>query len=149
MKILLAVDGSPCSEAPVKEVLERPWPKGTVVRVVAVVENPMPPTNAFWPEAYSLSEPFYETVQKNAETLVARVAKSLGEAGLQMETSVRQGDARSGIVDEATAWGAHLILLGSHGYTGVKRLLMGSVAQYVVSHAPCSVEVVRNAKVCA
>ena len=48
-----------------------------------------------------------------------------------------------GLMDEAKAKGADLIVLGSHGYTGIKRLLLGSIALYVVSHAPCSVEVVR------
>jgi nucleotide-binding universal stress UspA family protein len=57
---------------------------------------------------------------------------------------VRYGDARSCIVDEAKEWGADLIVVGSHGYTGLKRLLLGSVAQSVVTHAPCSVEVVRG-----
>ena len=37
-----------------------------------------------------------------------------------------------------------LIVVGSHGYSGIKRWLLGSVAQSVVSHAPCSVEVVRH-----
>jgi nucleotide-binding universal stress UspA family protein len=57
--------------------------------------------------------------------------------------AVRQGDPRTVIIDEAKAWSADLIVVGSHGYTGIKRLLLGSVAQSVVSHAPCSVEVVR------
>ena len=48
------------------------------------------------------------------------------------------------IVDEAKDWPADLIVVGSHGYSGVKRWLLGSVAQSVVSHAPCSVEVVRK-----
>ena len=48
------------------------------------------------------------------------------------------------IVDEAENWKADLIVVGSHGYTGIKKWLLGSVAQSVVSHAPCSVEVVRS-----
>ena len=56
----------------------------------------------------------------------------------------REGDARSVIVDEAQKWSADLVMLGSHGYTGIKRLLLGSVALLVVSHAPCSVEIVRR-----
>jgi nucleotide-binding universal stress UspA family protein len=57
---------------------------------------------------------------------------------------VRHGDPRSVTIDEATEWRADLIVVGSHGYTGIKRLLLGSVAHSVVSHAPCSVEVVRQ-----
>jgi nucleotide-binding universal stress UspA family protein len=48
------------------------------------------------------------------------------------------------IVDEASSFGADLIALGSHGRTGIKRWIIGSVAEYVVRHAPCSIEVVRS-----
>jgi nucleotide-binding universal stress UspA family protein len=48
------------------------------------------------------------------------------------------------IVEEASTWSADLIVMGSHGYTGLTRLLLGSVASYVVNHAPCSVEVARK-----
>lgn len=72
------------------------------------------------------------------------IADSLRASGLTAETAVRYGDARSVIVDEAKEWDADLIVVGSHGYTGVIRWLLGSVAQSVVSHAPCSVEVVRK-----
>lgn len=149
MKLLLAVDGSTCSQAPVQEVRSRPWPPGSRVRVLTVMENPQPPPNAFWPEAYVIPEAIYEQVRKNAEALVARVADALRGRGLDVETKVITGDPRVGIIDEAKAWGADLVLIGSHGYTGIKRWLMGSVAQYVVGHAPCSVEVVRNREVCA
>jgi nucleotide-binding universal stress UspA family protein len=60
------------------------------------------------------------------------------------EAAVREGDPRSVIVDEAEEWGADMIVLGSHGYTGLKRLLLGSVAQSVAAHAHCSVEIVRR-----
>ena len=56
---------------------------------------------------------------------------------------MREGDPRMEIVEEAKRSQADLIILGSHGRTGVARWLMGSVAEYVVRHAPCSVEVAR------
>jgi nucleotide-binding universal stress UspA family protein len=68
----------------------------------------------------------------------------LEQNGLAIDKSVREGDPRHEIVDEAKRWPADLIVVGSHGYTGWKRWLLGSVAQSVVSHAPCSVEVVRK-----
>jgi nucleotide-binding universal stress UspA family protein len=77
-------------------------------------------------------------------TLTNRAAQPLGRAGLSVDTAVRQGDPRTLIVDEAKEWDADLIVMGSHGRTGLTRLLLGSVAQAVVAHAPCSVEVVRK-----
>ena len=47
------------------------------------------------------------------------------------------------IVDEAQAAGSELIVMGTHGRTGVKRLVFGSVAEHVVRHAPCPVVTVR------
>jgi nucleotide-binding universal stress UspA family protein len=63
---------------------------------------------------------------------------------LAVDHSEYSVDGRSVIVDEARKWSADLIVLGSHGHTGMKRLLLGSVASSVVSHAPCSVEIVRR-----
>lgn len=49
-------------------------------------------------------------------------------------------------MDEAKEWGADLIVVGSHGYTGLKRMLLGSVSQAMVDHAPCPVEVIHPKK---
>jgi nucleotide-binding universal stress UspA family protein len=61
-------------------------------------------------------------------------------------TEVLTGSPKRIIVEEAETWGADLIVVGSHGYRGWERLLLGSVSQAVVSHADCSVEVVRCRK---
>ena len=81
---------------------------------------------------------------ERAERFTQRTVEELSNAGVMAEAFVREGDARSVIVDEAKDWDADLIILGSHGYTGFKRWLLGSVAQAVASHAPCSVEIVRR-----
>lgn len=144
MKILLAVDGSEYSADAVREVAERPWPTGTTVRVLSAVEAITPPAPELWYDAGGSLERARQEMRKSAEQLTAGVSEKLGASGLTAETSVRDGDPRAVIVDEAKDWGADLIVVGSHGYTGVKRWLLGSVAQSVVSHAPCSVEVVRR-----
>jgi len=79
-----------------------------------------------------------------ANQLITGVAETLLARGLVVETAVHYGEPRSVIVDQAEEWSADLIVVGSHGYTWVKRLLLGSVAQAVVLRAPCSVEVVRK-----
>jgi nucleotide-binding universal stress UspA family protein len=56
---------------------------------------------------------------------------------------VEKGDPRAVIVDHAARWNADLIVLGSHGFKGLDRLLIGSVSEAVLRHAPCSVEIVR------
>ena len=144
MRILLAVDDSTYSEAAIEAVASRPWPPDTIARVLSAVEHFVPTTAELWYDAAGNLEGLREGLEKRAEQLTARAAERLQATGLAVETIVRSGDARSTIIDEAKEWGADLIVVGSHGYTGIKRLLLGSVAQSVVSHAPCSVEVVRT-----
>jgi nucleotide-binding universal stress UspA family protein len=143
MKILLAIDGSEHSAEAVKTVAGRPWPEGTEVRVLTSVETVAPPAAELWYDAGGSLERAAEEMRTRAEQLTAGVAESLRSGGLKAEAAVRDGEPRTAIVDEAKEWDADLIVLGSHGYTGLKRWLLGSVAQAVVSHAPCSVEVVR------
>jgi nucleotide-binding universal stress UspA family protein len=62
---------------------------------------------------------------------------------VSVTTKVMEGSPKDMIVEEAQDWGADLIVLGSHGYGRVRRVLLGSVASAVVAEAPCSVQVVR------
>lgn len=145
MKVLLAIDGSSYSTAAVELVATRPWPPDTIVRVLTAVEPIIQPPD-LWNsmvgvEALELAR---EELTSQADQLVKNVAEKLRKTGLMVETEVSNGDPRSIIVDQAEEWSADLVVVGSHGYTGLKRLLLGSVAQSVVSHAPCSVEVIRK-----
>jgi nucleotide-binding universal stress UspA family protein len=112
--------------------------------VLSAVENIVPPASELWYDAGGNLEESRRQITSQAARLTAEIAETVRASGLTVETVVRDGDARSVIIDEATEWDADLIVVGSHGYTGIKRLLLGSVAQSVVSHAPCSVEVVRQ-----
>jgi nucleotide-binding universal stress UspA family protein len=143
MKILLAVDESSHSVEAVQVVAERPWPQGTVVRVLTVVQPFVPPAAEFAYDAAGAMQQVWQERRDRSGGLVDHVVRTLQTKGLSAEPFVCDGEPRSTIVDEAKDWGADLIVLGSHGHTGITRWLLGSVAQYVVSHAPCSVEVVR------
>jgi nucleotide-binding universal stress UspA family protein len=145
MRVILAIDDSHFSAEAVEEVAARPWPPDTTVRVLSAVE-PMspPPASELWYDAGGSLERVQKEITRRFEELTARAADSLRESGLRAETVVRPGDPRSVIIDEATEWSADLIVVGSHGYSGIKRWLLGSVAHSVVTHAPCSVQVVRK-----
>lgn len=146
MKILLAVDGSSCSDAAIEEVARRPWPKGSSVKVLTAFELPTPPT----PEAWALPINYFQemdiALRKQAEGIIERALqklKSRVDKSIPIDASLLPGPARTVILEEAESWGADLIVLGSHGYRAWERFLLGSVSQAVVSHAKCSVEVVR------
>jgi nucleotide-binding universal stress UspA family protein len=146
MRILLAIDDSNYSRVAAEAVASRPWPPGTQVRVLSVVNFILLPITDPLMAASGMEYAERTRLQQMslAEQLTENVAESLRVSGLTAETAVLNGDPRSTIVDEAVDWKADLIVVGSHGYTGIKRLLLGSVAQSVISHAPCSVEVVRE-----
>ncbi|HEU0184073.1 MAG TPA: universal stress protein, partial [Blastocatellia bacterium] len=73
--------------------------------------------------------------------------KSGKAAGLEIITQIISGAPREVILDEAESWGADLIVLGSHGYKGWRRFLLGSVSHAVATHAHCSVEIVRQKQI--
>jgi nucleotide-binding universal stress UspA family protein len=89
-------------------------------------------------------EELRQSITQEAQTLVDRMLAAVRQAGFTVDAVVRQGDPRREIVEEAKAWKPDLIVVGSHGRTGISRWLLGSVAEYVVRHAPCSVEVARE-----
>lgn len=151
MKVLLAVDSSPCSAAAVREVIKRFIRADTAVRVVHAVEwmkeMPLAFQYAQGPTAGLDAIESRRRSFERAEALVSRIAGQLESAGFRdVSVSTLDADPRHGIVDEARGWHADLIVLGSHGRHGLDRLLLGSVAEGVLRHAPCGVEIVRESK---
>ncbi len=144
MRILLALDGSTASANATRAVAERPWPEGSSVRVLSVAYL-IPPTTPFFNEVAIDYERLVTEVIEAATEIASRAAGELEGSGIHAQSTVRQGDPRVAIIEEARDWGADLIVVGSHGRTGIERWLVGSVAEYVVRHAPCSVEIVRGA----
>jgi nucleotide-binding universal stress UspA family protein len=86
--------------------------------------------------------------RSKAAALLEDTADQLRRAGFVTAASLRDGDPRQVIVDYAKECRADLIVLGSHGKTGVDRM-PGSVSDSVARHAPCSVEIVRPAEAAA
>jgi nucleotide-binding universal stress UspA family protein len=146
MKILLAVDHSEYSEAAIKEVATRPWRARSTVRVLSVVEPLPPPAAELWYDGRGSLDLAHKELRQRAMEFVKRIVTRLEKKRLKVEAAIRDGHPQTVIVDEARKWRADLIVLGSHGRTGLKRLLLGSVASSVLGHAPCSVEVVRRKK---
>jgi nucleotide-binding universal stress UspA family protein len=146
MKILLAIDGSPCSAAAIEEVGNRPWPEGSTVKVLTTYELPVPPTAETWALPLNYFDEMDVALGKQAQNVVdgaVEKLKSKSNKTITIDGALLPGPPRTVILDEAERWGADLIVVGSHGYRAWERFLLGSVSQAVVSHAKCSVEVVR------
>jgi nucleotide-binding universal stress UspA family protein len=149
-RILLAVDGSECSRAAVEEVANRPWPEKCEVNVISAVNPTWVPT----PEVWTLSEVYLSQMEKvqreQAERAIREALLRLNESNagrqsrLKLTSDIPVDRADEAIIDTAKAWNADLIIVGSHGYRGFERFLLGSVSQAVALHAPCTVEIVRQ-----
>jgi nucleotide-binding universal stress UspA family protein len=144
MKILLATDGSTFSEAAACMLASGFRTEGAEVLVLQVVEPlvfAVPPQMApgYAPEM----APRLQEQLKRAKDSVARTAETLRAAGFKADSRVVEKEIRTGILEVATEWPANLIVLGSHGQKGLRRFLLGSVAEFVARHATCSVLVVR------
>ena len=142
-RVLLATDGSECSVKAARTVAARPWPSGTEIRILSVVELAVPMLQTPYPS------PAVETLRsdgmKRAQDAIQEAEQLVTDAGLQASESVSVllESPKAIILDEAGHWGADWIFLGSHGRRGINRFLLGSVSEAVALHATCSVEVVR------
>jgi nucleotide-binding universal stress UspA family protein len=147
MKILLAVDDSEFSKAATDMLISEIKSDNTEVHVFHVVESIklMPPTYSFgMGDAFAAD--FTSTIQEwrsQGEAIVSRTAKALQAAGFTTKTIVREGDAKTSILEYADQWYPDLIIVGSHGKKGLDRFLLGSVSDAVARHARCSVQIVR------
>ena len=147
MKILLATDGSDASLNAAAEVAKRPWPDGTSVRVVSVEEPPTVYATEIWAAPADLYDRIEEAERAQAERAVRAALGVLREKAVspvEATGEVLRGVPRQALVDAAAAEGADLVVLGSHGRGFFGRLLLGSTAAFVATHAPCSVELVRH-----
>jgi nucleotide-binding universal stress UspA family protein len=153
IRIIVGNDGSPAAEAALRMVARRSWPEGTKVRVVSVLESVIPtPTMVPALEANTFAtEPAAQIVLEADEREFARLqdvaensAAKLEAAGLSAEPVVLNANARIELVEEAKRWNADMIFVGARGLGTLDRLLLGSVSTAVLTHAGCSVEVIRH-----
>ena len=145
MKVLLAIDYSTFSQEAVRSVITQMKTSGAQVRILHVL-TPAPAliSTRLTPAVVPYFQEAETDRRKQAAKLVLGVAQRLRNAGFKTKGIVETGDPRERIISYANQWPADLIILGSHGWKGLGRLLMGSVSDSVTRHAGCSVQVVRR-----
>jgi nucleotide-binding universal stress UspA family protein len=140
-RILIAVDGSPLSIDAARTGLELARALSAEVAIVHAVEPPVDYSG----EIGIPNEVLLEAAGPEAGQIVASLEQS---ADLPPNTQqfIRVGHARDVIGRIAAEWSADLIVIGSHGRSGLGRVLLGSVAEAVVRHAACPVLITRTAR---
>ena len=147
MNVLLAIEDCKFSEAATRSLASRADLRDAQVVVLEVVEPlvfGVPPQVA---PGYLPKLAAHEQEQlKQANATVKHAAELLHKAGFKhVEPRVVEGDVRTSILNTAAESHADLIMVGSHGRKGLQNFLLGSVAESVARHAPCSVTIVRDA----
>ncbi|RJQ51363.1 MAG: universal stress protein [Nitrospiraceae bacterium] len=135
-KILLATDGSKYSDAAAQKAIEFAKSYGGELRAISVVDVPT--------EFYAEAPKAVEDLIRKAKEFVASIKKTAEASGIVTETFIGEGEAYQVITDFAKKENASVILMGSHGRTGFRKVIMGSVTEKVIGYAPCPVLIVKS-----
>src|SRR5262249_37640966 len=148
MKILIAYDGSACAEAALDDMSRAGFPREAQARVVSVAEIWLPTPRSFGMVETRFKEESPDPFEK--ADMLAR------QAGDRLQSSFRYWDVKTEaiagsparvLIEKADEWKPDLLVIGSHGRSGLERLILGSVSQKVLSEADCSVRIARGRKV--
>lgn len=137
-KILIATDGSERNRAAVEEALRIARVCGSTVYATYVMDLNISGTAS---ADVMVMRDTWTIIQKEAEDTLANIRTKA--EGVNLETVVLEGKPAAEIVRFATENEIDLIVIGTLGKRGFERLLLGSVAEYVVRSAPCKVLVVK------
>lgn len=148
MIIILATDGTKQSDAAIEITKSLKLEDGDEIRVISVVDMALPLSVDIYAGYQPSTEEIENAVMKNAEIILETTGNKLKEIfthkNVSIVTELLNGSPESRIVEKAEELKADLIIVGSHGYNRWERLLLGSVSDSVIHHAPCSVLVVRS-----
>ena len=150
MKILLATDGTKCSDEAVNMISRFSFSENDELKIISVIDMALPISidiyGGFLPPNVELEKAVRENAEKILSDTTERIKSFLPINPNQITTEVLFGSPESRIIETAEEMKADVIVVGSHGYNSWERLLLGSVSDSVVHHAPCSVLVVRKPK---
>ena len=143
-RILVPVDFGPHSDRALRYATYLAAKLGASVELVHVVDNPVA-SGAWTAEVYVPNLPeLLESVVGEAHKRLNGMKSIVAAQGVEVETTVLTGQPAHTIVEHARARGFDLIVMGTHGRTGLSHMFVGSVAERVVRKAPCPVMTLRD-----
>ena len=144
MKLLIAVDSAMSTEVLVDAVGARPWPEGTTANVLSIVADTDVPEELWREEGYG-KRAVWREMKRRGEQITALSVERLRNIGIAAEVEVARGDPRFLIPYYARKWSSDLIFVRAHVRKDFTHWMLGSVARAVVTSAPCTVQIVRDA----
>lgn len=145
-RILVPVDFSPHADRGFRYAATLAHSLGAKLALLYVVEDPFV-TGAWNSEIVVANVPeLLDNLIADAQRQLGTLKESAAAMGVTAETTVVTGRPAQAIIDHATEGGFDLIVMGTHGRTGISHVVMGSVAERVLRKAPCPVLTVKAAE---
>ena len=142
-KILVPIDGSDTATAGLQEAIKLAKDQGARIRLIHVIDEVV----AISPHVYGFKPPhLLERMRAAGESVVASARELVQAAGVTVEARIVEtvgGGAGDCIVEAAREWPADLIVCGTHGRRGLRRIVMGSDAECIVRRSPVPILLVR------
>ena len=144
-KILVPVDGSATSKAGLREAISLAKGQGAQLQLVNVADQHYVAMMGL--ESSAGIGDMMESTKSSGRAILRNAQATAKKAGVEATAVLLEtltGPAADPIIKQARKWGADLIVLGTHGRRGVRRLLMGSDAEQIVRYSPVPVMLVRS-----
>ncbi len=144
MKVLVAIDGSEYSQRALSRLGEFLPAKTDEVVLVNVSPNPAVGAVGLVGPPYIDYAALSEQLRAEGAAVLSQGAEVVSRGGYSVRQVFREGDPATEILELAQSEAVGLVVVGSHGRTGLRRFLLGSVSDKVMTHAPCSVLVIKH-----
>lgn len=157
-RILVALDLDPKHQSPqvLAQAVQMAKLHSSTLMLCHGMSDPLPPASnvfasgslgmygsSYSPELFEQSQAAVRVERDRLINELTAIATVIQEQGVSTEVSVKEGDPSHYICKLAQDWAADLVVVGRRGRTGLTEIVMGSVSNYVVHHAPCAVLVVQ------
>jgi nucleotide-binding universal stress UspA family protein len=143
-KILVPVDGSKTAALGLNEAIRLAKNQSARIRLVHIVNELI----VVPPDAYSSDfGQVIDMLRTGGQAILNDAESAVRRAGIEVDTALVEamgGHAGNHIVQQAKEWGADLMVCGTHGRRGIRRLVLGSDAEYIVRHTPVPILLVRS-----
>lgn len=136
-RILIPTDGSDAAMSAIRTAIDIAETYGATLHVLFIVEPPSSIASAG--EGFAGLDSLLDELEQAGHEITDSVAAQAADSDVETVTAVRRGTPRDDILTYATQHEIDLIVMGTHGRTGVKRALLGSVTEAVVRHAEMAV----------
>ena len=144
-QVLVPLDGSELAEQALPYAEQVVASTGEII-LLSVVDVPDFPIYTIYPIPISPPEPDYSTVVNdmltNTKEYLDKLANNLRLSGHRVKTIVKSGESATCIIEEAQERNVDMIVMSTHGRSGLSRWLLGSITQKVLNSMPCPVVVI-------